>query len=135
MENPRPASYQSGISVISGWVCEAEAVVIEIDGQPIAAAAGTERADTLDRCGDTDNGFGLLVNWAEFGAGAHEVVALVDGAELSRATVTVTVVDATEPYVRGLAKRVELPGFPTPEETVRLEWQERQQNFVITGVD
>ena len=57
------------------------------------------------------------MNWAEFGAGAHEVVALVDGVELSRATVTVTVVDATEPYVRGLAKRVELPGFPTPAET------------------
>ncbi len=135
LENPRPVSFQSGIGVISGWVCEAEAVVIEIDGQVIAAAAGTERADTLDRCGDVDNGFGLLVNWAEFGAGAHEVVALVDGAELSRATVTVTLVDTTEPFVRGLTKRVELPGFPTPEETVTLEWQEAQQNFVITGVE
>ena len=133
LENPTPASYQSGIGVISGWVCEAEAVVIEIDGQPIAAAAGTERSDTLDRCGDVDNGFGLLVNWAEFGAGAHEVVALVDGVELSRATVTVTVVDETEPYMRGLTKRVELPRFPTPDETVTLVWQEAQQNFVITG--
>ena len=121
--------------MISGWVCEAEEVVIEIDGQPIAAAAGTERADTADLCGDTANGFGLLVNWAEFGAGEHEVVALVDGVELSRATVTVTVVDATEPFVRGLAKRAELPGFPTPEETVTVEWQQSQQNFVITGVD
>ena len=135
LENPAPASYQSGIGVISGWVCEADEVVIEINGQAIAAAAGTERGDTLDRCGDVDTGFGLLVNWAEFGAGEHEVVALVDGVELSRATVTVTLVDATEPYVRGLAKRVELPGFPTPEETVTLEWQERQQNFIITGVD
>ena len=135
LENPSPASYQSGIGVISGWVCEADEVVIEIDGQAIAAAAGTERADTLDRCGDVDNGFGLLVNWAEFGAGAHEVVALVDGVELSRATVTVTVVDATAPFVRGLAKRVELAGFPTPDETLTLEWQEAQQNFVITGVD
>ena len=134
LENPRPASFQSGIGVISGWVCVAEAVVIEIDGQPIAAAAGTERGDTLDRCGDVDNGFGLLVNWAEFGAGTHEVVALVDGVELSRATVTVTVVDEAEPFVRGLTKRVEVPGFPTPDETVTLEWQESQQNFVITGV-
>ena len=25
LENPRPASYQSGIGVISGWVCAAEA--------------------------------------------------------------------------------------------------------------
>ena len=135
LENPAPASYQSGISVISGWVCEADAVVIEVDGQSFAAAAGTERLDTLDRCGDTANGFGVLVNWAEFGAGEHEVVALVDGVELSRATVTVTVVDETGPFVRGLAKRAELVGFPTPEETVTVEWQQRQQNFVITGVD
>ncbi len=135
LENPAPVSFQSGLRVISGWRCAAEEVVIEIDGQPIAAAAGTERADTLDRCGDVANGFGLLVNWAEFGAGAHEVVALVDRVELSRATVTVTVVDATEPYVRGLAKRVAVTGFPTPEETVTLEWQTAQQNFVITGVD
>ena len=134
-EPPAGRSFQSGIGVISGWVCEADEVVIEIDGQAIAAAAGTERADTLDRCGDTDNGFGLLVNWAEFGAGEHEVVALVDGVELSRATVTVTLVDETAPFVRGLAKRVELPRFPTPDETVTLEWQEAQQNFVITGVD
>ncbi len=134
LENPAPASYQSGIGVISGWVCEADEVVIEIDGQPIAAATGTERADTLDRCGDVANGFGLLVNWAEFGAGEHEVVALVDGVELSRATVVVTVVDETEPYVRGLAKRVEVEDFPQPGETVTLEWQQSQQNFVITGV-
>ena len=113
LENPAPDSFQSGVGVISGWVCEAEEFVIELDGQPLAAAAGTERADTLDLCGDAANGFGLLVNWAEFGAGEHEVVALVDGAELSRATVTVTVVDAAEPFVRGLAKRVALPGFPT----------------------
>ena len=59
----------------------------------------------------------------------------MDGVELSRATVTVTVVDAAEPFVRGLAKRVALPGFPTPEETVTVEWQESQQNFVITGRD
>ena len=116
-------------------MCRPTQVVIEIDGQAIAAAAGTERADTLDVCGDVDNGFGLLVNWAEFGAGAHEVVALVDGVELSRATVTVTLVDATEPFVRGLTQRVEVADFPTPEETVTLEWQEAQQNFVITGVD
>ena len=135
LENPAPASYQSGVGVISGWVCEADEVVIEIDGHPIVAAAGTERADTLDRCGDTDNSFGLLVNWAEFGAGEHEVVALVDGVELSRATVTVTLVDEAEPFVRGLAKRAALAGFPTPEETVTLEWQQSQQNFVITGRD
>ena len=33
LENPRPSSFQSGIGVISGWVCEADEVAIEIDGQ------------------------------------------------------------------------------------------------------
>ena len=70
-------------------------------GSPSPQPPARSGTDTLDRCGDTDNGFGLLVNWAEFGAGEHEVVALVDGVELSRATVAVTVVDETEPYRAG----------------------------------
>ena len=37
--------------------------------------------------------------------------------------------------MRGLAKQVEMAGFPTPGETVTLEWQQSQQNFVITGVE
>ena len=70
LENPGPASFQSGIGVISGWVCAAETVEIVIetessDTRRLAAAYGTERADTARRadgtrlCGDTDNGFGL----------------------------------------------------------------------------
>ena len=48
VENPGANSYQSGIGVISGWVCEAEAVEIEIgDFLPQAAAYGTERMDTV----------------------------------------------------------------------------------------
>ena len=46
LENPRPGSFQSGISVISGWVCEADGVEIEINGQLWKADYGTERADT-----------------------------------------------------------------------------------------
>ena len=84
----------------------------------LAAAYGTERPDTATRpdgtvvCGDTDNGFGLLVNWNEFGAGEHTVVAWVDGAELGRATVTVTLVEEDEPFVRGLVGDVCGGGLP-----------------------
>ena len=144
--NPGANSFQSGIGVISGWVCEAEAVEIEItaaDGtvHRLEAAYGTERADTETTpdgealCGDTDNGFGLLVNWNEFGAGEHTVVALVDGEELGRAVVQVTVLDAEEPFVRGLVGECVVEDFPGEGETVTLEWQQTQQNFVITGVD
>ena len=54
--------------MLSGWTCEAERVQIVIetaDGTTHEqdAAYGTERADTAEACGDTDNGFGLLFNW------------------------------------------------------------------------
>ena len=90
LENPGAASFQSGIGVISGWTCDAEAVEIVLNGEPQEAAYGTARLDTEAMCGDSDNGFGLLFNWNLLGDGEHEVVALVDGVELDRATVTVT---------------------------------------------
>ena len=70
LENPGPNSFQSGIGVISGWVCEGDEVELAIgDAGRQLAAYGTERADTLDACGDTDNGFGLLFNWNLLGDG------------------------------------------------------------------
>ena len=46
LENPAPDSYQSGVSVISGWACDAENIVIEIDDMSFTAAYGTVREDT-----------------------------------------------------------------------------------------
>ena len=68
LENPGPNSFQSGIGVLSGWVCDAEEVEIEMETESgeterLVAGYGTERADTEEMCGDTDNGFGLLFNW------------------------------------------------------------------------
>ena len=34
LENPGPASFQSGIGLVSGWVCAADVVELEIDGGP-----------------------------------------------------------------------------------------------------
>ena len=131
LENPGSNSFQSGIGVISGWVCEAEEVEIEIDGEPQPAAYGTERVDTLEVCGDTDNGFGLLFNWNLLGAGVHAVVAYVDGVELGRATVTVTTLGAE--FVRGAEGACTVADFPTLGETVLLSWQQNSQNFVLTA--
>ena len=141
LENPGPASFQSGVGVISGWVCEAETVEIEIAPETGAAvryvaAYGTERLDTARRadgtpvCGDTDNGFGLLFNWNRLGDGEHTVVALVDGEELGRATVTVTTLGAE--FLRDVAGTCVVDDFPSPGETVTLVWQQNSQNFVIT---
>ena len=140
LENPGPNSLQSGIGVLSGWVCEAEAVEIALGhlGRQ-GAAYGTERADTEYTaegealCGDTDNGFGLLFNWNLLGDGEHEVVAYVDGEELGRATVRVTTLGAE--FLRGAEGECVVDDFPGLDQTVTLEWQQNSQNFVITDVE
>ena len=130
LENPGPASFQSGLGLLSGWVCEADSVELEINGGPrVAAAYGTDRADTADVCGDTDNGFGLLFNWNLLGDGVQTVRALADGAEFGRATFTVTTLGVE--FLQGAAAETAVPDFPSAGETVRLIWQESSQNFVI----
>ena len=131
LENPGPHSFQSGIGVLSGWVCTAEAVEIELNGVPQAAAYGTERLDTQEICGDTDNGFGLLFNWNLLGDGEHEVVAWVDGIEFSRTTVTVTTLG--KEFVRDVAGTCAVEDFPGIDETVTLVWQQNSQNFVLAA--
>ena len=91
LEVSGPVSFQSGVGVLSGWVCTAEDVVIEItqaDGTVVtqAAAYGTERLDTRttpdgeELCGGHgQDGFGLLFNWNRRGW-ASEVRALWMGA-------------------------------------------------------
>ena len=131
LENPGSDSFQSGIGLLSGWVCEAEVVEIELNGVPQEAAYGTERLDTAGVCGDTDNGFGLLFNWNLLGDGEHTVVAWVDGVELGRATVMVTTLG--QEFLRNVTRTYEAGDFPTLGERVTLVWQQNSQNFVIAG--
>lgn len=131
LENPGPESFQSGIGIISGWVCEADEVEIVINGQAQPVAYGTPRGDTQKVCGDTDNGFGLLFNWNNLGDGTHTAVAFADGQEFARATFTVTTL-GTE-FLRGAAGGWMLDDFPNPGQSVEIQWSESLQNFVITG--
>ena len=131
LENPGADSFQSGVGILSGWVCEAETVEIELNGMPQEAAYGTERLDTAGVCGDTDNGFGLLFNWNLLRDGDHTVVAFVDGVELGQARVTVTTLG--QEFLRDVTGTCEAEDFPTLGERVRLVWQQNSQNFVIAG--
>ena len=99
--NPQPGSFQSGVGVISGWVCEAEQIDIVFNPgtateETWRAGYKTTRPDTAYTpegevlCGDTDNGFGLLFNWNRLGDGQHTVSARADGEEFGRAIFTVT---------------------------------------------
>ena len=133
LENPGHNSFQSGVRVLSGWVCDADTVELAIGtaGRQVAAY-GTERLDTQGACGDTDNGFGLLFNWNLLGEGEHEVVAYVDDVELGRATVQVTTLG--QEFLRGVEGECMAEDFPRLGEMVTLEWQQNSQNFVITDV-
>ena len=142
LENPGPDSFQSGVGALWGWVCDAAMVEIEIETaqgavEPYRAAYGMERLDTQETCGDTDNGFVLLVNWNRLGAGEHRVTALVDGLELGQATVQVTTVGegAEEEFLRGVEGECVAEDFPYMGQRTRLEWQQESQNFVITDVE
>ena len=135
--NPGPNSFQSGVRAVWGWVCHAELVEIEIETargevERYVAAYGTERPDTLERCGDVDNGFELLFNWNRLGEGEHTVTALVDGVELGRATVWVTTLGPE--FLRGVAGECVAGDFPHSGQAATLEWQQESQNFVITDV-
>ena len=136
-ENPQHNSSQSGIGVLSGWMCAAEAVTIEVvrpngDVWQEPAAVGMSRTDTASMCGHSATGFGLLWNWNNLGDGQHTVRAFVDGEEFAWSTVTVTTLG--KEFRQGLSGVYFLEDFPASGNTVTVEWQGALQNFVITGV-
>ena len=68
LENPDADSFQSGVGVLSGWVCAAAVVEIELNGIPQEAAYGTERVDTLGACVVDDFprlGQSVLLEWQQ----------------------------------------------------------------------
>ena len=131
LENPSNGGYYSGIQLVSGWICEAETVELLVDGtQYLTPAYGTERLDTREACGDTDNGFGLLVNLFNLGSGEHEVVLFADGQEVDRTSFTVTALSTGE-FATGLDACVNVMDFPSEGRNVDLVWSEATQNFQI----
>ncbi len=134
LENPSPGSFQSGVGVISGWVCEASQIEIEFNNDAAnrwTAGYGTQRTDTHGVCGDSDNGFGLLFNWNHLGNGIHTVRALADGVEFAHVTVTVNTLG--EEFAHSLSHEVTVADFPHIGTDLILVWQEAQQNFVIAA--
>ena len=59
-------------------------------------------------------------------------MAYVDEVELGRATVRVTT--QGQEFLWGAEGECVVEDFPSMEQTVTLEWQQNQQNFVITAV-
>jgi hypothetical protein len=74
----------------------------------------------------------LLFNWNLLGDGVHTVRALADGVEFARVTFTVTTLGLGE-FARGLSGNALVTDFPQAGTSMRLQWQESQQNFLLSG--
>ena len=132
LENPQPNDYASGIYLISGWVCDAQEVQILLNGsQYLTAAYGSDRQDTLSVCGDADNGFGVLVNMANLGAGEHSASLIVDGEVLATHAFK-TAPTSKKEFETQLAACAVAEDFPTSANETRLQWTTSMQGFQIT---
>ena len=129
LEIPSNTAKLSGIGAISGWKCVANGrLTISFNaGDPIPLVYGSERSDTAEVCGDTNNGFVAIWNWALLGDGEHMAVAYDDGVEFARNTFEVATTG--EEFVRGTSAWVRMPDFPAPGETTRFEWNETTQHL------
>ncbi|MDS4025961.1 MAG: glycosyl hydrolase family 17 protein [Candidatus Contendobacter sp.] len=131
-ESPSAGSYESGIGLIRGWVCNASRVEIEIDGgERRLAAYGTKRGDTATVCGDTDNGYGLTFNWNALGDGPHKLRAFADGVEFGNVVFHVTTLG--QDFLQGAHGDYTLSDFPQAGSILKLHWSEAHQNFVVAG--
>lgn len=128
VENPPVNSTQSGISLISGWLCNANKVEVIIDNYPaVQIPYGTPRVDAQSVCaGKVNTGFGALLNWNDLGDGQHVVNVLADGQQI--ASIPITVVTFGVSFLRG-ATRTVTTGFGGC--LTALQWRESLQNFVI----
>ncbi len=127
----------SGVSVISGWKCEAEGdltIVFNDDGKHIPLLYGTERTDVRanGRCLDNDHdnvGFVAIWNWGNLGDGEHTAVAYDDGVPFAESTFTVTTPGSR--FLIGASKRITVDDFPMPGDSMVLEWNQGTQHFEI----
>ncbi len=132
LETPGDDDKLSGIGVIRGWKCDAVGdITVRFDDDEMLTypmVYGSERPDTSMACGDTDNGFLLLYNWALLGDGEHTAVAYDNGEEFARSTFTVAT--AGVPYLPDAPDTcVTVNDFPSTGETTYLEWNTSTQHF------
>ena len=128
LENPSPRALKSGVGLISGWACDAEELEVSLDDGPrVFVPYGTERLDTAGVCGDTDNGFGLLINYNNLGDGSHMVKLYMDGALLGQSQFTVKTLGTD------FLRDVQGQGVVALSDgkRVTVQWEEATQGFTI----
>ena len=146
--NPPHKSVRSGIGVISGWVCAANDVTIDIqdaNGRRVehqTVGYGTDRLDTLGHCAHTETttGWGLTYNFNHLAEGTYTLSAYADGEMIGTAHEFEVVhlvdfaADDTDRFLRDLTGMCAVEDFPEMGESTELEWEQSTQNFVISSV-
>ena len=131
MEIPSQGTVQSGIGLVSGWHCDADQIAVSFNGGPlIEASYGSTRNDTVNACGDSDNGFALLWNYNLLGSGSHSVALYADGRKVSTTAFRVTTLGAE--FLTNKQSNRRIYGFPDLDHDVILEWQQGNQNYVVS---
>ena len=160
LENPsqnKSISHVSGVGVISGWACDAEEVLISVEGgegygvwtRLYKAAYGTMRLDTEEVCGDVYNGFSLLFNWnsvnlnpferrewAEVEAVSEPLTfsLFIDGVRIAQTMVQIRTFG--EEFLRGAPRTTyTLNDFPHIGESIQVQWEQSLQNFLIIQIN
>lgn len=134
LENPTLGSIKSGVGLLSGWACEAAELEVSFDGGPRQFVPyGSERSDTAyapdgtEICGDTDNGFGLLINYNNLGNGSHTVTLYADGERVVDRQFTVQTLGTD--FLRNVTGTGTIALSDGKQVTVK--WDEALQGFTI----
>jgi hypothetical protein len=94
LDTPKSGAIEAGLGMVAGWICDATSVTIEIDGTTeLNTAFGIDRNDTIEVCGDSDNGFALPINFSLLGSGEHSLRVLANGLEFARTSFSVVTLD------------------------------------------
>ncbi len=138
---PGNNSIQSGVGIISGWTCEAEEILILIQGEGfrhvLEPSYGVERTDTESVCGDADNGFITQVNWGNYSSGEYLVSLYIDDEldAVAEHTITIVKINENESFMTGLQGRYRIPDFPEAGKDTIIEWNQSLQNFSIVEIE
>ena len=142
LELPRDGSIKAGVHIISGWVCRARNLTLKIHNSdteaeidPINILYGSERSDTEEVCGDTNNGFATIFNYNLLEAGTYVADLYVDDQWHDSAQFKVVRMGSGPnfEFVRGIngtgTVEMEVSG-----QTVTLGWEQATQGLEIKDV-
>ncbi|MDG2305721.1 MAG: hypothetical protein P8R42_13970 [Candidatus Binatia bacterium] len=138
LENPSDQGYATGITVLSGWACEAKMVEVLLTGsertERIQVPYGGAREDTAAPCNnDGNNGFAATTNLNRLGNGEATATLYINGkaVKTNKFRVTRPTDKLRDPSLQGQFRLT--PNFPDASEQIDVVWTNSTQNFAIAS--